>query len=102
MPSKPQIEFVESHQAYGSDGGPRAAVYYVFRVGQRNVAVEVHNSSEMTRNGQLAPDKVKTAAQAFLEQELARGTQQLPETLVLDEVQMDNLFSRLGWPPRFS
>ena len=102
MAPKPQIEFVEIHQAHGPSGGARAASYYVFRVAQKEVAIEVHNSAVMTRDGDLAPDKVKIAAQAFLEQVVQRqATQKLPQILVLDEAQMDRLINRLGWPSRF-
>jgi hypothetical protein len=102
MTAKPRIEFVEILQAYGRDGGPRAASYFVFMVAAKQVAVEVYKSAAMTRDGDLPPEKVKFAAQTFLEREVERlGTENLPENLVLGESGMDSVLNRLGWPSRF-
>jgi hypothetical protein len=102
MTATPRVEFVETHQAIARDGGPRAASYYVFLVGARQVAVEVHKSAAMTRDGDLPPEKTKVAAQTFLENEVSRlGMDHLPENLVLDESGMDSVLNRLGWLSRF-
>jgi hypothetical protein len=102
MTTTPRIEFVEIHQAIAGDGGPRAASYFVFMVGAKQVAVEVYNSAVMTRDGDLPPEKTKLAAHTFLENEVKRiGMHKLPENLVLDESSMDSVVRHLGWPSRF-
>jgi hypothetical protein len=103
MTTKPGIEFVEIRAAYDHSGSPRAASYYVFQVAAMEVAVEVHKSVVMTRDGDLPPEKVKLAARTFLESELEQlGTRNLPAILVLDEYGMDSVcVHRLGCPPRF-
>jgi hypothetical protein len=100
MAAKPAIEFVEIRQAYASDGGPRAASYYVYLVAGKEVAVEVTKSAVMTRDGDLPEEKTKVAVQTFLESELER-VGHLPENLVLDEPAMVTVLHRLGWPSRF-
>jgi hypothetical protein len=102
MTAKPRIEFVETHEAIAPDGGPRAASYFVFMVGTKQVAVEVYLSAIMTRDGKnLPPEKIKAAAQSFLESEVERVGSNFPDDLVLDEHAMDSVLNRLGWPSRF-
>jgi hypothetical protein len=100
--TKPEIVFVKIHPVSGPSGGLSAASRYVFRVAEKEIAVEVHDSAVMTRDGGLPPEETKLAAQTFLERELERlGTNNLPEKFVLDEHAMDSIRHRLGLPSRF-
>lgn len=105
MTAKPRIEFVETHPAYDlpGSGAPRASSFFVFMVAEKQVAVKVHHSAVMTRDGKnLPPEKIKIAVQAFLESEVARlGAENLPDNLVVDESAMDSVLNRLGLPSRF-
>ena len=65
-----KVEFIKSPPAFGLDGSPRAATYYVFTVDDNEMTVEVSNAAIMTHEGNPHPDKVKAAAQAFLEREI--------------------------------
>ena len=100
MTAKPRIEFVEIRQAYASDGGARAASYYVYLVAGKEVAVEVTKSAVMTRDGDLPEEKTKVAVETFLESELER-VGHLASNLELDEPAMVTVLNRLGWPSRF-
>lgn len=99
----PDIEFIESHTACAPDGGPRAATFFVFRVGEHRVAVEVYDSCMMVRDGkQLSPGRVQTAAKEFLRHKIEqREPDTCPNHLVLDEPEIDSALSRLGEPRRF-
>jgi hypothetical protein len=103
MTAKQEIEFLKISQAYAPDGGPRAASYYVFMVGEKEVAVEVDKSAVMTRDGKDLPvEKAKLAVRTFLGNELKRlGVENLPQNLHLSEDAMDAVLKRLGLPSRF-
>jgi len=102
---KRRIEFVEIRPAYdpSRSGTPRAASYFLFLVAEKEVAVEVHDTAVVTRNGKnLSPEATKIAVRAFLENEWERlGTKKLPGNLVLDDLGMDSILKLLGWPSRF-
>lgn len=99
-----RIEFVEIRPAYdpSRSGTPRAASCFLFLVAEKEVAVEVHDTAVMTRDGKnLSPEKTKIAVRAFLENEVDRlGTKNLPGNF-LDELGMDSILRLLGWPSRF-
>ena len=103
MESKPMIDFLQTRQAHSTSGSPRAASHYLFRVQGRTITVEVYNSARMIRDGEMDPEKVKIAAEAFLELEAKRvGWSSLADRLVLNEAAMDAIVYRLGGNPRFS
>jgi len=99
---EPQIEFVGVSPARGFSGGGRAGSYYIFQVDGKETAVAISRAAQMTLYGILPAEKVRIAAQAFLEGELGRHKiGNLPKSLVLNEAAMDLVLRRLGWPPRF-
>lgn len=92
-----EVEFFEAKSIPAPSGGRKA-----FRVGDRQVVVEVHDSALRTRDGQMIPEKIRIAARAFLELQAERcGWESLPDELVLNSAAMDAVVNCLGWNPRF-
>ena len=103
MTVKTEIEFLVVQQPRDRNGDPQGASDFLFRVGPMEVTVKIYNSALMMGNGTTLPlDKQKIVAQAFLENEVEQwGAEHLPSTVVMNENEMDIVFGRLGWPPRF-
>jgi hypothetical protein len=102
MANQPIIEFLEIKQAYDPSGSPRAASLYTFLVGRKVFTVEVATLAVSTCDGQMAPEKVRKAAEAFLEFQAERfGWTDLSGYSVLNDAAMDVVIRRLRWTPRF-
>ena len=101
-PRGPRVEFVEPRLPPGPCVGARAASRYIFKVDEKEIAVDVFNTAKRTRDGYLPEDKVRDAAEAFLKSEAdSKEAGNLPEILELNEPAMDRVVNRLGWTPRF-
>jgi len=97
------IQFVERQSLYASDGSPRTATDYVFRVNGSRCVVRLHWGAALTLDGsQLSADECVLAARTLVEIKVEE-TGELPsnEVLLLDSGAMDQVAQRLGWVDRF-
>jgi hypothetical protein len=95
------IQFMETRNRYGSDGGSLALQDYLFRVDGREVVVEVQTSALQTLDkGQLRCEEVQLAVRTLIEIEIEAGNTGLA-SLVLNEDHMTVVAERLNWRRRF-